>query len=178
MDIDAFINSNDQTLVYQCTYYPNPNRWDEVSIDVQKEINSLQWSDYIKYLDDNGKVSKELNQLPKDTGGFYLFIIQGVTLPHSERYLAYIGRAFYTEKENIRKRVKRYLWESTYKHGRPKIARLFRHWKNYLYIRYCPTQNNDLIEKGEATLIYAVLPPFNSDLPDKKVVFKEPQNAF
>ena len=92
-------------------------------------------------------------------------------------YLAYVGRAYYTEKENIRKRVKRYLWESTSKKGRPKIARLFRHWKDYLYIKFCYTTDNDLIEAGEATLIRAILPPFNSELPDS-IIYKEPQKAF
>lgn len=178
MDIDAFIQRNDQTMTYQFTYYHDPVRWNAVSDDIKTTINSLPWSDFIKYLDNEGKVSKELNKLPKDAGGFYLFFIQGPTLPPSEKYLVYIGRAFCTDKENIRKRVKHYLWESTSKRGRPKIARLFLHWKNYLYIRYCSTKDNDLIEKGEATLIYAVLPPFNSDLPDKKVVFKEPTSAF
>lgn len=177
MDIEAFVNINDQTMVYQLKYYHDPSRWNEVSEDVKNSINELVWSDYIKYLDERGKVSKELNQLPSDTGGFYLFFIRGITLPSSEKYLAYIGRAYYTKSENLRKRVKRYLWESTYKHGRPKIARLFKHWKKYLYIRYCSTDDNELIERGEASLIYAVLPPFNTDIPDK-VVFKEPQKAF
>ena len=36
---------------------------------------------------------------------------------------------------------------------------------------------NDLIKAGEATLINAILPPFNSDLPEK-IEFKEPQKAF
>lgn len=177
MDIDAFLNKNDQTLVYQCIYYHDPNRWNEASTCTKDAINGLLWSDYIKYLGQDGKVSKELNNLPKDAGGLYLFFIQGSTLPSSEKYLAYIGRAYYTDKENIRKRVKRYLWESTSKHGRPKIIRLFHHWKDNLYIRFCSTTNNDLIKAGESTLINAILPPFNSDLPEK-IEFKEPQKAF
>lgn len=177
MDIDAFINANDQTLVYQCKYYHDPVRWNKAPSEIKKAINELPWSDYIKYLDNDGKVSPRLDQLPNDAGGLYLFFIQGPTLPSSEMYLAYVGRALYTESENIRKRVKKYLWESTYKNGRPKIARLFRHWKNYLYIRFCFTTDNTLIEAGEATLIRAILPPFNSDLPDN-IKYKKPQKAF
>lgn len=177
MDIEAFINANDQSLVYQCTYYHDPERWKEASVETKKVINSLSWSDYIKYIGDDGKVSNRLDELPSDEGGLYLFFIQGPTLPSSEMYLAYVGRALCTESENIRKRVKRYLWESTSKSGRPKIARLFRHWKDFLYIRYCSTKDNTLIKAGEATLIRAILPPFNSELPDS-ITYKEPKKAF
>lgn len=177
MDIDAFINTHDQSLVYQCTYYHDPERWKEASIETKKAINSLSWSGYIKYMGDDGKVSTKLDELPSDKGGLYLFFIQGPTLPSAEMYLAYVGRALCTESENIRKRVKRYLWESTSKGGRPKIKRLFRHWKDFLYIRYCSTRDNTLIKTGESTLIRAILPPFNSELPDK-ITYKEPHKAF
>ena len=115
--------------------------------------------------------------MPNDAGGLYLFFIQGQTLPSSEMYLAYVGRALYTDSENIQKRVRRYLWESTYIKGRPKIKRLFRHWKNYLYVKFCYTKDNKLIEDGEKTIIRAILPPFNSDLPDK-IEYKDPIKAF
>lgn len=92
-------------------------------------------------------------------------------------YLAYVGRALYTDSENIQKRIRRYLWESTYIKGRPKIKRLFRHWKNYLYVKFCYTKDNKLIEDGEKTIIRAILPPFNSDLPDK-IEYKDPIKAF
>lgn len=177
MDIDAFINANDHTLVYQCTYYHDPERWKEASPVTKKALNNLPWSDYIKYIDDDGKVSRKLDEIPSDEGGLYLFFIQGQTLPSSEMYLVYVGRALCTESENIQKRVKRYLWESNSKDGRPKIKRLFRHWKDFLYIRYCSTKDNTLIKAGESTLIRAILPPFNSELPDK-IIYKEPVNAF
>ncbi len=176
-DIDNFITSNDRLKIYDCIYYHDPSLWNDASLEVKKAIANLSWSDYIKYLDNNGELSKELNILPNNAGGLYLFFIQGTTIPSSERYLVYVGRALYTKSENIQKRVKRYLWESTYIHGRPKIARLFRHWKDYLYIRFCSTTDNKLTEAGEATLINAILPPFNSDLPDK-IEYKEPQKAF
>lgn len=177
MDIDAFVTNNDQTRVYECKYYHDPSLWKEASLVVKTAIQSLTWSDYIKYLDSEGKLSKELDNLPNNSGGLYLFFIQGTTVPASEKYLAYIGRAKYTDSENIQKRVKRYLWESNQKQCRPKIARLFRLWKDFLYIRFCSTTDNDLITAGESTLINAILPPFNSDLPDS-IIYKEPQKAF
>ena len=177
MDIEAFVNSSDQTRIYECKYFHDPTRWKEAPLEIQAAVRGLPWSDYIKYLDDEGRVSKDLDILPNNAGGLYLFFIQGTTLPFSEKYLAYVGRAKYTDDENIRKRVKRYLWESNQKQCRPKIARLFRLWKDYLYIRFCSTTDNDLITAGESVLINAILPPFNSDLPEK-ICFKEPQKAF
>lgn len=177
MDIEAFVNSNDRTRIYECTYYHDPLRWDEVSQKVKTDIQNLTWSDYIKYLDLDGNISKDLDVLPNNTGGLYMFFIQGTTIPSSEKYLAYIGRAKYSDSENIQKRVKRYLWESNQKRCRPKIARLFRLWKDYLYIKFCTSTDNDLITAGESTLINAILPPFNSDLPEK-ICFKKPQKAF
>lgn len=177
MNIDAFLTNNDITQSFHCKYYHDPSRWNEASVEIKKAISALPWSDYIKYMDDEGKISININNLPTDAGGLYLFFIQGQTLPTSERYLAYVGRALYTRTENIQKRVKRYLWESTSPQGRPKISRLFRHWKDYLYIKYCYTKDNDLIKAGEATLINAILPPFNSELPDK-IEYKKPTKAF
>lgn len=176
-DIDNYIDSNDRIRTYVITYYHDTSLWDEAPEDTKNAVINLTWSDYIKYLDNNGKRSKDLNLLPKDAGGLYLFFIQGTTIPAAEKYLVYVGRAYYTDKENIRKRVKRYLWESTAKQGRPKIARLFRLWKDHLYIRFCATTDNGLIEAGESALIRAILPPFNSTLPDR-IEYKRPQKAF
>ena len=177
MNIDAFIETDDRTPAFHCKYYHDPERWNEASPKIKSEINALPWSDYIKYLSEDGTLSTGLNALPNDAGGLYLFFIQGQTLPSSEMYLAYVGRALYTDSENIQKRIRRYLWESTYIKGRPKIKRLFRHWKNYLYVKFCYTKDNKLIEDGEKTIIRAILPPFNSDLPDK-IEYKDPIKAF
>ena len=177
MNIDAFIEIDDRTPAFHCKYYHDPERWNEASPKIKSEINALPWSDYIKYLSEDGTLSTGLNALPNDAGGLYLFFIQGQTLPSSEMYLAYVGRALYTDSENIQKRVRRYLWESTYIKGRPKIKRLFRHWKNYLYVKFCYTKDNKLIEDGEKTIMRAILPPFNSDLPDK-IEYKDPIKAF
>ena len=177
MNIDAFIETDDRTPAFHCKYYHDPERWNEASPKIKSEINALPWSDYIKYLSEDGTLSTGLNALPNDAGGLYLFFIQGQTLPSSEMYLAYVGRALYTDSENIQKRVRRYLWESTYIKGRPKIKRLFRHWKNYLYVKFCYTKDNKLIEDGEKTIIRAILLPFNSDLPDK-IEYKDPIKAF
>ena len=76
MDIDAFVTNNDQTRVYECKYYHDPSLWKEASLVVKTAIQSLTWSDYIKYLDSEGKLSKELDNLPNNSGGLYLFLFK------------------------------------------------------------------------------------------------------
>ena len=65
MDIDAFINCNDQSLVYQCTYYYDLKRWQEASLKTKKALNRLSWSGYIKYLGDDDKACEKI-KLAKD----------------------------------------------------------------------------------------------------------------
>ena len=85
-DIDNYIDSNDRIRTYVITYYHDTSLWDEAPEDAKNAVINLTWSGYIKYLDNNGKRSKDLNLLPKDAGGLYLFFIQGTTIPAAEKY--------------------------------------------------------------------------------------------
>lgn len=141
-------------------------------------LEETRWSKLIKYLDkDNNDISPEINSIPNNKGGVYIFFIVGPTLPFIERYIAYIGRAQFTSYQNIRKRVKEYLHESNRVNGRPKIAELFKHWKNYLYLMYFESVDNEQIVQLEGCLIHSILPPFNDDIP-YKIKIKTPQKAF
>ena len=164
MDIGAFVERNDETKKYDCLYYLHPDLWLKNAEVTSRLHNQENWSDYIKYLNDDNKVSDEVKNLPGDCGGIYLFFIQGPSLPFCERYLAYVGRAQCTESESLRSRVKSYLPESKKKNGRTRIVRLFKYWKEYLYIRYYQSQDNEFIKQCESALIHAILPPFNTDL--------------
>lgn len=176
MNRDSYLSKYYHSKIYDCTYYLDPTRWQKTPNDMLKIIQKQTWSDYIKYLDSKGNLSEALNQLPEDEGGLYMFFIQGQTLPEVEMYPAYIGRALHTDEQNIQKRVKCYLRESK-GNKRPKIIQLFECWKDYLYIKYYHTTDNDLIETEEKLLIRAILPPFNSEIPDK-ISFKKPRKAF
>ena len=57
-----------------------------------------------------------------------------------------------------------------------RIVRLFKYWKEHLYIRYYKSRDNEFIKQSESALIQAILPPFNTDLTEYKV--KEPIKAF
>lgn len=177
MNIDAFVNANDSARIYECTYYHDPTRWNSIPKDTKEILNSQKWSGYIKYLDPEGNVSDAIKNLPNNEGGIYIFFIQGPTLPSAEMYIAYIGRALFTDGQNIKKRVSQYNRESKRNNARPKISRLFRHWKDYLYVKYFSTKDNELIQQGESALIKAILPPFNDDIPEK-IEFKQARKAF
>lgn len=175
MNISAFIERNDETKKYDCCYYLCPKLWIENS-SVTSRLHSVDdWSGYIKYLNEKNEVSDEVKNLPKDYGGIYCFFIQGISLPF-ERYLAYVGRAQCTDTESLQSRVKSYLAESKKKNGRTRIVRLFKYWKEYLYIRYYKSQDNEFIKQSESALIHALLPPFNTELTEYKI--KDPIKAF
>ncbi|AFV03482.1 hypothetical protein UNSWDHB_322 [Dehalobacter sp. UNSWDHB] len=42
-------------------------------------------------------------------------------------------------------------------------------WGQYLYVRYLPLTDNDLIDSIESEIINKVLPPFNDMIPDKQI---------
>lgn len=160
----AFLAENDNNLLFEVTYYHNPNRWIENEVEANNSIRLHQnWSDEIKYLNDtNDNVSDSINMLPTNTGGIYIFYIKGLNLSFIENYIVYIGRCKITQNQNIRKRAKEYFSDN-----RPQITRLFKHWKQYIYYRYYPETNNDLIDSLETKLIRSILPPLNEKIPDR-----------
>lgn len=176
---NAFVSRFEENKLYDCTYYHNPNRWNEIPSTVfSSMLEEGHWSKLIKYLDkDNNDISPEINSIPDNKGGVYIFFIVGPTLPFIERYIAYIGRAQSTPHQNIRKRVKEYLRESNKVNGRHKIVELFKHWKDYLYLMYFECEDNEQIVQLEGCLIHSILPPFNDDIP-YKIEIKTPQKAF
>lgn len=176
MTVEAFVDTNEEAQLFHCRYYLYPKQWKKQLPITSKLHSEAGWSDFIKYLSEDGKLSDDIKQLPNDYGGIYVFFIRGMSLPFSEYYLAYVGRAQLSECENLRSRVRSYLAESKKSRGRVKIRRMFLHWKKHLYVRYFKSQDNEFIKQSESALIQAILPPFNTDLTEYKI--KEPQKAF
>jgi GIY-YIG catalytic domain. len=106
-----------------------------------------------------------MSDLPTNTGGIYLFVAKPNLIPNSHFYLLYVGRAHYTYNQNLRKRCKEYIKEQS----RPKVKRMIEGWGQYLYVRYLPLTDNDLIDSIESEIINKVLPPFNDMIPDKQI---------
>lgn len=175
---DTFLSRYDENKKYDWVYYHYPERWSEVSLgNMASSKNESHWSDFIKYLDDDHSISQSIRNIPNDSGGIYVFFVQGPTIPFLERHVAYIGRAKKTRTQNLRKRVMEYLPESEKKNSRHKIYRLFRYWKDYLYIRYLTCSDNDTIDNLEKLLIHAIFPPFNDKIVEK-IIIKQPKKAF
>lgn len=160
----AFLNSNDEDKLYDITYYHNPKHWVDNKIHDDNPIaNEANWSKEMKYYDGD-VVSDDINKLPTNTGGVYMFYIKGINLSFIEKYIIYIGRCHYSEgKQFIRKRAKEYDSDNS----RTEIVRMKKYWKKYLFYRYFPETNNEIIDQDEAMLIRAIRPPFNSEIPDK-----------
>lgn len=56
---NAFVSRFEENKLYDCTYYHNPNRWNEIPSTVfSSMLEEEHWSKLIKYLDkDNNDIS-------------------------------------------------------------------------------------------------------------------------
>lgn len=161
MELRAFIASR-REKDYQIEYVPNQQRWDENFVGEDNPIRIEEnWSEEIKYLD-KGKLSKQIKSLPTDVGGIYMFYLKGHNLPFAEHYILYIGRAQYTQTENINRRARHYIHDD-----RELIKLMFDLWNDQLYYRYYPDTDNNAINRNEVCLIRAIVPPFNTTIPNK-----------
>ena len=147
---------------YEVCLYPNPIRWKDNFVGEGNPIRNINnWSSEIKYIVD-GKLSDEIRNTPKDTGGIDMFYLKGINLPFSEYYILYIGRARLTDTENINKRACHYIYDD-----RELIKEMFSRWKDQLYYRYYADTENDRIDRNEVLLIRSIFPPYNEQIPDK-----------
>jgi hypothetical protein len=158
----AFVEQNDEKL-YAVTYYHKPQRWYDNRIEENDPIlNVNNWSEEIKYLNNShNEVSTGINNLPDNKGGIYIFYIKGICLPFIENYILYVGRCQHTKNQNLRKRAKEYFSDK-----RPLIRGLFDKWKEHIYYRFYPDENNNRICLNETKLIRTILPPYNDSIPD------------
>jgi len=131
-------------------------------------LKSSLWKE-VKYLNKKGDdFSKGVKNLPNDKGGIYMYIIKSPVLPGITNYLVYIGRAQLTDHHSLRIRCKKYLSEYSRDAQRPKITKMIRYYKEFLYLRYIIIDDNAKIQALEKTLINSLLPPFNDEIPDKE----------
>lgn len=143
----------------------NTTLWDSFDSDIISVISPPQsWSE-VKLLAPDGGRNPQLSTIPNDKGGIYLFLAKSNILPESHLYLMYVGRAHISATQNLRKRCSQYPTEKK----RPKIKRMIEQWGQYLYIRYLPLEDNDIIDVVEGELINKIIPPFNDEIPDQKI---------
>ena len=152
-----------------------PELWNNFNIETEI-MDGLEWVE-TKFLNDDGTdFSDDVKNMPNNSGGIYLFIIKSPVLKGISEYLAYIGRAQFTNHHNLRIRCRRYLTQYLDENERPKITTLMKYFKNHLFIRYTTVHDNETITMLEAELINSLLPPFNDEIPNKKV--KQAVDAF
>lgn len=139
--------------------------WDSFDPNILQMVSPPDMWNEVKLLDSNGCKNSQMDTIPNNTGGIYLFIAKTHILPESHMYLMYVGRAHCTTKQNLRKRCCGYPTEKK----RPKIQRMVEQWGQYLYVKYLPVQDNHTIDTIEAELINKILPPFNDEIPDQNI---------
>lgn len=140
-------------------------------------IKPDDWQE-LKYFDANGEKNKQLNSIPNDKGGIYIYLVKP---PIPIRYIdtiLYVGRARSNgETQNLRKRINHYNTEKNdYINGRPTIRTIFNEYSDYLYVMYYPLDDNDKIDKLESELISAIAPTANKDL--KQKALKDGRDSF
>lgn len=167
MKYEAFVLS-DQIKIHEVSFYLYPEFWENFDFEKYNNINP-KWND-VKFLNDNGDdVSDDVKSLPNNHGGIYMFVIKCPIIPSISEYLAYIGRAQLSDSHSLQIRCRKYLYEWYGENGRPKITRMIGKWGKHLYLRYAEIDDNTATVELEAHLINAILPPFNDEIPEKKV---------
>ncbi len=138
----------------------NIDRWNEFNPEIRKII-SQEWK-MVKYMNDDGtELNKEIETVPDDAGGVYLFLLKPELLPEVHLYIMYIGRARKMRNFSLRQRCKEY-----YKDTRPKIAVMRELWGSQLYFRYLVLPDDETIAKVERELLRVIIPPCNTQIPD------------
>lgn len=143
--------------------------WHTVDSKVLQIVKSDGWK-YFKFYTEEGERSAEISKISRESGGIYVFYINPDILPESHRILMYIGRARYTEYQNLRKRISEYYGYAPPSDERPKIAEMFREWSEDIYCGYLELScSNEEIDYIEAELIKKLLPHCNDVIPDKTI---------
>ena len=146
----------------------HPKLWSKYDLSAL-DLNFNTWQT-IKYLNDDGTgFNEDISQLPNNKGGLYFFSIHCPVIPGRTEYPVYIGRAMLTDGQNLRKRCREYLNKFVKDNERPKITRMFKYWKNELYLSFLTIEENEEIEDFEKKLINSMLLPFNDEVPDKEI---------
>lgn len=171
MTTSAFIKSDVDSNKYLLQFYNNPKRWKKYSVPKDCPLQNIEnWSMEYKYFvkqDRRNILNPEIRQIPNDSGGVYIFYVKGITLPFMENYILYVGRCHYSEGQNIRKRAKEYD-----KDLRGTIMAMKKLWGDYLYYRFYPECDEEIIDKYEELLIKAIVPYYNELIPDKYYIKK------
>lgn len=148
------------------------NRFNNGGID----LSFANWKS-IKYLDDKGEnFDPDINTIPNDKGGIYLFYIKCWIISGITEYPLYIGRAQSTDNQNLRKRVKQYFQKYSNSNERPKITKMLKYWGSSIHVAYFTIDDNSDTIIIEKEIINSLLFPMNDQIPDQEI--REAKKAF
>lgn len=140
------------------------------------DLNFQNWIK-IKYLNlDGNALNPEVENIPNNSGGLYMFFVKCEIITGITEYPLYIGRAQYTVHQDFRKRVKEYFQKYARNNERPKITRMFKYWASELHLAYLQLDENDAINELEKQIINSLLLPMNTKIPDTEI--SQAINAF
>lgn len=133
------------------------------------DLDFTTWTK-IKYLRaDGGDLHEDVEKIPNDSGGLYLFFLKCPIITGLTEYPFYIGRAQFTENQNLRKRVKEYFQKFAKDNERPKITKMLKYWGSDLYLAYKTIDENEDIRDYERKIINALLLPMNDEIPEQEI---------
>lgn len=142
--------------------------WDKFNFP-NLNLDFDQWTT-IKYLNVNADgLDPSIENIPDNKGGLYIFYVKCEIISGITEYPLYIGRAQFTEYQNLKKRVKEYFQKFAKNNERPKITRMFKYWAKELYLAYITIDGNDEVKDLEKHLINSLLLPMNTEIPDTEV---------
>ncbi len=131
----------------------------------------------IKYLNANANaLDVEVENIPINSGGLYMFYVKCEIISGITEYPLYVGRAQFTEHQNLRKRVKEYFQKYAKTNERPRITKMFKYWASELYLAYISLEENEGINELEKQFINSLLLPMNTKIPDTEI--SQAINAF
>jgi len=143
--------------------------WNRFNYAGKVDLSISNWK-HFKYLTkNNNSLSSKMSQVPNNSGGLYLFAIRCEILPGMTEFPVYIGRAQHSGAQNLRKRCREYFNKYANDAERPKITRMFKYWKENLYLYFIPLPTNQDIINYEKDLINSLLLPFNDEIPDQQI---------
>jgi len=167
MTVDAF-SLGEELELRTVEYKLHCDLWNNFNFpDLNLSFNNWTKTKYLKENADD--FDNSINNIPDDKGGLYMFYVKCKIISGITEYPLYVGRAQLTEHQNLRKRVKEYFNKYQRTNERPKITKMFKYWKNNLYLAYFPLDNNEDIISIEKQFINSLLLPMNTEIPDTEV---------
>ena len=166
--VDMCKREKELTLDFQL----NIDKWATINDEVKNIVSKERFC--IKFLNEEGNgINEEISKVPDDVGGVYIFLLKPNIIPDLHLYIMYIGRVMRKKEFSLRKRCRDYL-----KDTRPKIMYMREVWGKDLYFYYLPIKDDKIVEKVENELIRVIIPPCNSQIPDRYVQIMPDQDAF